>query len=140
MLPASLRIANNPIKVRLRFSDPSSLSLSFAVNSFKPFVIATNCSAVAGGNISRNASLIGLIILMRPSNMFLKESIRSCRPPITFQFSRSSLRASADLPIKPPTTSEICVKSSFASSKSPIRISQVWVHPDCAASLSVSNN
>ena len=118
-------IANSPLKVRLRLSEAVSLSLNFEVRFFKPSVNPTSFSAVIGGNISRNASLMGVMTLFKPSYTFLKDSIKSSLPPKTFQFSSNSLRDSADLPMIAPIVSLTFVNNSFASSKSPTRISQV---------------
>ena len=123
-LPIS-KIANKPLKVDLRFSDCVSLNVRRAVNSLRPSVKPTNCSTVVGGNISLKASLTGVTILEIPLNRFLNDSIKSSRPPPSFQPCSNVLRASADAPIIPPKTSLISVRSSLVSSKSPMIISQV---------------
>ena len=116
---------NSPLNVRLSLSAVSSLIFILAVKFLSPSVKANNCLAVIGGNISLKASLIGLTILEIPSKTFLRDSIKSLRPPKSLHFFKTLLRASADLLTKLPKVSEISVNRDFASSKSPTTILQV---------------
>ena len=61
---------NKPLNADLTFAACSSLSLNFAVISRIRSVNLYNCSAVTGGNISLNASFIGLTTLINPLNAF----------------------------------------------------------------------
>ena len=54
--------------------------------------------------------------------------------------SKTAFLLSAERPIIPLNISDNSVSRSFAFSKSPTMISQLWVHPDWAASFNVSNN
>ena len=114
-----------------------NLGAFFSVNSLKPAVkfrirsvMLSNCSEVVGGNISLNASLIGVMMFIRPSKAFLNESTIIPRPPASFQPCNILLRASADSLSISLRVSDTLVHISLASSKSPIRISHVCVHPD----------
>ena len=75
---------NNPLKVDFNFSDVVSLILILDVKSLMASVILRSCCAVVGGNISRNASLIGAMIDAIPSHAFQKDSMRASRPPRSF--------------------------------------------------------
>ena len=132
--------ANTPLNVLFRLLLVSSLILKFSVKSRIFLVISANCCPVIGGNISLNASLIGLAMLSKPSNAFFTASISMVRPPRSFQSCNILFRASAEALISPLNVSLTSVRSSFASSKSPTIISQLCVHPDCAASFNVLNN
>ena len=68
-LPIS-RIENKPLNVVLSFSLCSLLSPRFSVNSLSRTVILYSCSPVIAGNISRNASLMGLTILIKALQEF----------------------------------------------------------------------
>ena len=72
---------NTPLNVFLTLAAAESDNINLAVRSRTPSVILNNCCAVIGGNISRNASLIGAIILTRPLKAFLKLSIIAVLPP-----------------------------------------------------------
>ena len=133
-------IENKPLKIRFTLSALSALNLNLAVKSFKCSVNAKSCLTVIGGKISRKASLIGLMILIRPSKEFFNESMRSARPPPFAQPSTSLLRASDESLIILLNVSDTSVQRLFASSKSPIIKRHVVVHPDPAASLRVSIN
>ena len=54
----------------------------------------------------------------------------NCFQPLLKPSPKTLFLDSADALIIPPTASLILVYSSFASSKSPTTVSQVWVHPD----------
>ena len=99
-----------------------------------------SCSDVDGGNTLRNASLMGLMIFISPSNAFLIASIPAARPPFSAHSPTTLFRASADFPIISLSVSETLVQSFLASSKSPTIYSHVWVQPDWAASFKVSSN
>ena len=114
-----------------------SLGAFFSVNSLKPAVrsrirsvILSNCSEVVGGNISRKASLMGVMMFIKPSKAFLNESTSIARPPASFQPCNMLLRVSADLLSISLKVSDTLVHKVLASSKSPMRISHVCVHPD----------
>ena len=119
------KIEKTPLKVLLILSAVSSLTFNFSVKLLIAEVILYNCSDVAGGNISLNASCIGFITSANALKEFLKASITSTRPPMSFQPCSRLFLESADFPIRELTTSLISVSNAFASSKSPIRISHV---------------
>ena len=122
----TFRTENIPSKVD--FILPALLlvhSLKDPVKSRIPLVILISCSDVAGGNILRNASLIGLIIFINPSNAFFIASIPAARPPFSAHSPTTLFLASADFPIISLSVSETLVQSFLASSKSPTIYSHV---------------
>ena len=88
-------------------------------------VISANCFPVIGGKISWNASRTGLTTLTNPSKTFFTASIIMVRPPRSFQSCNILFLASAEAFTMLPRALLTSVKSSFASSKSPIIISQL---------------
>ena len=94
--------------------------------------------AVTAGNMAVNASLIGLMTLTSPSKALFSPSINFALPPRSFQPFSSSLRAFDCASINPPMVVLRLVHRTFASSKSPNRISHVMAQPEPTASFSVS--
>ena len=129
-IPTISTTANKPLKVALNRSRARSLGLRVSVKFLNPPVISLSRSAVIGGKISRKASPAFWKNGMIAWTAFLTPSIRSVRPPRSFQPWRSSLRELPQLLTISLMKSETPVRSSLASSKSPIRISHVLVQPD----------
>ena len=84
------RTENNPLKIDFTFSACSSLSFKLAVKSRIRSVNLYNCSPVTGGNISRKASLMGAITLIKPLNEFHKACIIFSLPEGLLIFSTNS--------------------------------------------------
>ena len=139
-LTPSFITEKRPLNVDFSLADCLLFNLNFEVRSRIRSVISINCLAVIGGNISLKASLIGFIILIKPSKEFLRDSTSIVRPPPLAQSPTILLRASDELLIISLSTSETDVQSSLASSKSPIINLQVVVHPEPRASFKVSIN
>ena len=121
-----LIMENIPSKVDFILSPYLSVHSLNAFDKSRIFsVILISCSDVAGGNTSRNAFLIGLMIFIKPSNAFLSASTAAARPPFSAHSPTTLFRASADFPIISLNVSETLVQSFLASSKSPTIYSQV---------------
>ena len=91
----------------------SKVSLSFDILSkFTPWVLETD-----------------LIVSIKASSSAMPEPSNCFHPDEKAPVSNSFLDVAESF-IIPPTVSDIWVRNSLASSKSPIIISQDWVHPD----------
>ena len=92
-----LRIENKPLKVDCILSALSLVKCLNATVRCQIFsVISISCFDVIGGNTSRNASLTGLIIFIKPSNALLIASIAAARPSFSAHSPITLFRASAD--------------------------------------------
>ena len=127
-----------PENVRFNLSAVSSPIFSLDVKLSSAEVILTSRSAVIGGKILSNASLIGITTDSTASQIFQIESIKSVRPPASFQLSRISFLISAP----PAKTSYIrlasSVHKSVASSALPNISSNVFIQPVLTASFTDS--
>ena len=78
-------LSNTGIILSTPFSSTFQKFLKCNVAFFILAVMSASCFPVTGGNISLNAFFTALTILRIPSNAFLAASIKSVRPPRSFQ-------------------------------------------------------
>ena len=127
-----------PEKVRCNLSAVLSLIASFAVNFSNAEVIFVRRTAVIGGKILSNASLIGRITDSTASQIFQIDLIRLVRPPASFQLCSNSFRASPPLANTSYIRFANSVHKSVASSALPNISSKVFIQPVLTASLTES--
>ena len=132
--------AKKPEAAFLTLVAVSLVIVNLAANLCIALLILSRFTAVTGGNMFLNPSEIGLIIETKPSKALLRESIITALPPRASHPFNNSFLDLDDSSMKPPRTLLTSVHNFLASSKSPIRISQVCAHPEPIASFKVSIN